>query len=99
MADRAVALWTSSLIIMCATWVSTVLGLIPRSRPISTEGMPWPIRALSCIVPARYFVASLQTLFLADDVWAVFLPNMLGMLAIGTVFFVIARNKTKKSLD
>ena len=86
-----------------AAQIALVSGFLPAfllsGFIFDIASMPWPIRALSCIVPARYFVASLQTLFLAGDVWAVFLPNMLGMLAIGTVFFVIARNKTKKSLD
>jgi ABC-2 type transport system permease protein len=37
--------------------------------------------------------------FLAGDVWSQFLPDMLAMLAIGTVFFTITALKTKKSLD
>ena len=61
--------------------------------------MPLPIRILTYLVPARYFVASLQTVFLAGDVWRVFVPNILAMLAIGLVFIRIARAKTKKSLD
>jgi ABC-2 type transport system permease protein len=44
-------------------------------------------------------VSSLQTVFLAGDVWGLFLPNMLAMLAIGSVFFAIAARKTRKSLD
>lgn len=63
------------------------------------DSMPAPIRALTYVVAARYFVPSLQTVFLAGDVWAEFLPNMLAMLAIGTVFFTIALRKTRKSLD
>jgi ABC-2 type transport system permease protein len=63
------------------------------------DSMPAPIRALTYIVAARYFVPSLQTVFLAGDVWAEFLPNMLAMLAIGTVFFTIALKRTRKSLD
>ena len=31
--------------------------------------------------PARYFVAILQTLFLAGDVWCVILPNALALAA------------------
>lgn len=63
------------------------------------DSMPAPIRALTYLVPARYFVPSLQTVFLAGDVWDEFLPNMLAMLAIGAVFFTIALKKTRKSLD
>lgn len=63
------------------------------------DSMPAPIQLLTYAVPARYFIASLQTVFLAGDVWAVMLPNMAAMLAIGIVFFSIARAKTRKSLD
>jgi ABC-2 type transport system permease protein len=61
--------------------------------------MPAPIRAISLIVPARYFIASLQTVFLAGDTWSVLVPNMAAMLTIGAVFFALARLKTRKSLD
>lgn len=63
------------------------------------DSMPAPIRLLTTIVPARYFIVSLQTVFLAGDIWAVFLPNLLAMLGIGAVFFAIAKMKTRKSLD
>lgn len=61
--------------------------------------MPWPLRLLTHVVPARYFVASLQTVFLAGDVWALFIPDIAAMLAIGLVFFAIALRRTRKSLD
>ena len=63
------------------------------------DSMPAPIRLLSYVVPARYFIVSLQTAFLAGDVWALYLPNMLAMLVIGGLFFGIATLKTRKSLD
>ena len=55
------------------------------------DTMPALIRALTYLIPARYFVSSLQTVFLTGDVWIVLLPNMLAMLAIGFVLFAIAR--------
>jgi ABC-2 type transport system permease protein len=63
------------------------------------SSMPAPLRLLTGLVPARYFVAALQTVFLAGDVWAVFVPNTLAMLAIGLVFVLAARARTRKSLD
>ncbi len=35
------------------------------------DSMPWPIRCLTYVLPPRYFVASMQTLFLAGDVASV----------------------------
>jgi ABC-2 type transport system permease protein len=63
------------------------------------QSMPAIIRAITHVVPARYFVSSLQTVFLAGDVWPVFLPNIFAMLAIGGVFLGITARKSGKTLD
>lgn len=63
------------------------------------DAMPAPIRVITLFVPARYFVSSLQTVFLAGDVWAVFLPNLLAMAAIGAFFFLLAKRATRKNLE
>jgi ABC-2 type transport system permease protein len=63
------------------------------------SSMPAPIRALTLLIPARYFIRSLQTVYLAGDVWAVFIPDILAMLAIGTVLLAISRIRSRKSLD
>jgi len=60
--------------------------------------VPAFIRALTYVLPARYFVALLQTVFLAGDVWEIILPNgaMLAAMAVG--FLVLARLVTRKKL-
>ncbi|MCK9539260.1 ABC transporter permease, partial [Dokdonella sp.] len=63
------------------------------------DAMPAPIQAITYLIPARYFVSSLQTVFLAGDVWALFLPNLAAMAAIGVFFFAIAKRKTRKNLE
>jgi ABC-2 type transport system permease protein len=63
------------------------------------DSMPAPIRALTHVLPARYFVASLQSVFLAGDVWWQFLRSIGAMLLIGTVLFAITARNTRKSLD
>jgi ABC-2 type transport system permease protein len=63
------------------------------------DSMPAIIRAITYVVPARYFIASLQTVFLAGDVWAVLLPNIVAMLAIGGVFLGVSRLRTHRRLD
>jgi ABC-2 type transport system permease protein len=63
------------------------------------DSMPAPVRAIAVLVPARYYIASLQTVFLTGDVWSVFLPNIAAMLTIGTALFALARRKTRKNLD
>jgi len=63
------------------------------------SSMPAPIRAFTVIIPARYFIRSLQTVYLAGDVWSVFIPDILAMLAIGSVLLAVARLNSRKSLD
>ncbi|MEY4684670.1 MAG: hypothetical protein RLZ25_1129 [Pseudomonadota bacterium] len=63
------------------------------------SSMPIPLRGLTHVIPAKYFVNSLQTIFLAGDVWNVFLPDIGAMILIGLVFFLLVHKKTLKSLD
>ena len=49
------------------------------------------------LVPARYFVALLQTLFLAGDVWSVILPNALMLARVAAVLLALTRRATRKS--
>ena len=47
---------------------------------------PW-IQALTHVVPVRYLIPPLQSVFLAGDLWDVFVPNILAMLGFGLLFF------------
>jgi ABC-2 type transport system permease protein len=61
--------------------------------------MPAPIQVITHVVPARYFVAILQTLFLAGNVWPVVLGNTAALLVMMLVFFAILRRKARKDLE
>ena len=61
--------------------------------------IPPVIRAITYLIPARYFVAILQTVFLAGDVWPVIVPNALALAIMATVFIGLTRLKTRKRLD
>jgi len=63
------------------------------------SSMPVWIRTMSHLVPARYFVQSLQTLFLVGDVPRIILKDILPMLGIASIFFFITIRKTVKRLD
>ncbi len=62
------------------------------------SAMPLPIRTVTTVIPARYFVTSLQTLFLAGDVWSVLLPAITRMLAVGTFFLTLTWLATPKRI-
>jgi ABC-2 type transport system permease protein len=61
--------------------------------------MPPVIQGITYIVPARYFVNILQTLFLAGNVWAVILPNSLALLGFAALFLGASRRKLRKRLE
>jgi ABC-2 type transport system permease protein len=61
--------------------------------------MPGPVQAVTHIIAARYYVAILQTIFLAGNVWSVILPNVAALSGMATLFLLLVRIKTKKTLD
>ncbi len=63
------------------------------------SSMPKIIQAVTYIVPARYLIPSLQTVFLAGDIWPLFLTNIAAMLGIGAVFLFFTARTTRKSLE
>ena len=63
------------------------------------NSMPAPIQLLTHIVPARYFVAILQTLFLAGDVWPVILANMAVLFLMLIFFFILVWKNSSKNLE
>ena len=61
--------------------------------------MPVVIQWLTHLVAARYFVDILQTLFLAGDIWPLFLINSAWLCLMALVFLVIIRKKSRKLLE
>jgi len=61
--------------------------------------MPWLLRQLTRLIPARYFVTNLQTLFLAGDIRLLLIENALLLLAIALFFFVLTLKKTHNRLE
>ncbi|RCS25718.1 ABC transporter permease [Phyllobacterium salinisoli] len=62
------------------------------------NSMPTVIQWITTVVPARYFISSLQTVFLAGDIWPLFLQAIAVMLLIGAVFFALAARSTRKRI-
>jgi ABC-2 type transport system permease protein len=60
---------------------------------------PLLIQWISFAVPARYFVAVLQTLFLAGEVWSVVIPNALMLAVFAAGLLLANRRVIRKTLD
>jgi ABC-2 type transport system permease protein len=62
------------------------------------RSMPAAVRVITYVLPARYYVTLLQTIFLAGDIWAVILPNAAVLAAMMTVLMWLTRRVTQKKL-
>jgi ABC-2 type transport system permease protein len=62
------------------------------------RSMPIGAQLVTRIFPARYFVNSLQTLFLAGDVWAVILPDAAVLAVMAAILMLIAVKSTRKRI-
>lgn len=75
-----------------STQFAMIAGFLPSMLlsgfMFEIDSMPRPIQWITWLVPARYFVTPLQTVFLVGDVWSLFLPAIAIMLAFGAFFFV-----------
>ena len=63
------------------------------------NSMPPAVQIITHVVAARYFVAILQSLFLAGDVWSVILPNAVSLAVMAAIFLSLARASARKRLD
>lgn len=63
------------------------------------DSMPAVIRAVTYIIPARYFVSTLQSLFLAGNIAPVLLVNVLFLIASAVMFIGLTWLKTRRRLD
>jgi ABC-2 type transport system permease protein len=62
------------------------------------RSMPAAVRFITYLLPARYYVALLQTVFLAGNVWSVIVPNAAVLAGMATVLLLLTRGVTKKKL-
>lgn len=63
------------------------------------DSMPAAIRLVTYIIPARYFVSTLQSLFLAGNIPVVLIVNTLFLIASAVMFIGLTWMKTKRRLD
>lgn len=88
---------------LIASQISVTAGFLPAyilsGFLFEISSMPLWIQYLTYVIPAKYFVQCLQTLFLVGNVWNLIFINMLFMFFIGLLFFILTARKTVKRLD
>ncbi len=87
--------FVSSQIALLATFLPAMLlsGFL-----FDIRSMPTAIQFVTYIVPARYFVTLLQTIFLAGDIWPVILPNAAVLAMMAALLLGLALRATRKKL-
>jgi ABC-2 type transport system permease protein len=60
---------------------------------------PAVVQLITYALPARYYVALLQTVFLAGDVWSVIVPNTLALAAMAAALALGSRAAMRKTLE
>ncbi|MET3120666.1 ABC-2 type transport system permease protein [Oxalobacteraceae bacterium GrIS 2.11] len=63
------------------------------------SSMPTAIQGVSYLIPARYFVNALQTLFQAGDIWPIILTNSAFLLVSAFFWLGLTAWKTARRLD
>ena len=63
------------------------------------RSMPAAVALITHVLPARYYVTLLQTIFLAGDIWAVILPNAAVLAGMAVVLLLLTRRAIQKKLD
>jgi len=86
-----------------ASMVSIVSAFLPTFMLsgfiFEITSMPKIIQFITAVIPAKYFISGIQTLFLAGDVPELFIANTFKMLLLGVIVFLIVAKKTVKRLD
>ena len=99
-----IGLWLSSA--TKSQFVASQIALLVTFMPammlsgflFDLRSVPLAVRLISYALPARYYVALLQTEFLAGDVWSVIIPNAAVLAAMAVALMLLARSATRKQL-
>jgi ABC-2 type transport system permease protein len=87
-------LLSSQFAIMVAMLPTTLLGgfLFPIAN------MPWPLRAISRLVPGRYYIVTLRGIFLKGNGFVVLAPQIAALALFALVVVAVAVRKFKRRL-
>lgn len=86
-----------------ASQVGIIAGFLPTfllsGFVFEINSMPLAIRMITTIVPARYMIPSLQSVFLAGDLWKMFIPAMAILVGMGVILLLVVVRKTRKRIE
>ncbi|MGO4725391.1 MULTISPECIES: ABC transporter permease [unclassified Inquilinus] len=85
-----------------ASQLALVAGFLPSfllsGFLFEINSMPVVIQWITVIIPARYYIPALQSVFLAGDIWPLYLRSIAVLLFEGAVLFTLAARLSRKRL-
>ena len=63
------------------------------------SSMPAPLRALTLLMPARYFVSCMQTMFQAGTLWVLLWREILMLSATAALFLGLTAKLTRRTME
>lgn len=86
-----------------ASQISIVIGFLPAyilsGFLFEISSMPVWIQYLTYLLPFRYFVQSIETVFIVGDVWSIFFKNISIILLMSIGLFFLIFKKIIKSIE
>ena len=86
-----------------AAQIALLIGFLPgfllSGFMFEISSMLEVIQAVTRFIPARYFIACLQTLFLVGDIPSILIPNTLALCAIAAILILLVALLTRRRLD
>ncbi|OQW72182.1 MAG: hypothetical protein BVN33_13690 [Proteobacteria bacterium ST_bin13] len=73
-------------------------GMLLSGFIFEIASMPRWVQIITYLIPARYLIPPLQTVFVVGDNWRLFLPDIAAMLGFGLIFFTLAVRATKRRI-
>ncbi len=90
-----------------AQLVSTQIGMITAFLPtillsgfmFPIDNMPWPLQAISTLVPARYYIEVIRGVLLKGNGLAVLWPQVLAMAGFAAAMVLLSTLRFRRRLD
>lgn len=88
---------------LVAAQIAVMLAFLPAfyfsNFVFELGSMPYALQLFSYAIPARFLVSTLQTQFLAGNVWSILLPDLAAMAIFAVLIFGICALFTRTRLD
>ena len=89
----------SQMVASMAAAISTFLpALLLSGFVFPIENMPWVLRAVAAVLPARYFVSSLRAVLLRGNGLDVIWPDMLALVVFFFFLLAVATKKFRRTV-